>query len=183
MTHRLLTRAKGPEEIIADFTYGNTDTADGSGLQHVVLTAKCWDGISTIASNTSYEYGPDLCLVKDEITGNTLRYHFNDNGNCTGVDDGLGYAVFAEYDQSGANADAPVNYVTSASRIQRVVNNLLADGLLCKTAGSAWTKHGTGTIEQMYNGSGFGRYERKFTVANGNTLFLSQTVSVTAKKT
>ena len=181
--HRLLTRAKGPEEIIADFTYGNTDTADGSGLQHVVLTAKCWDGISTIASNTSYEYGPDLCLVKDEITGNTLRYHFNDNGNCTGVDDGLGYAVFAEYDRSGANADAPVNHATSVSRIQRVVNNLLSDGLLCKTTGSAWTKYGTGTVEQMYNGSGFGRYERKFTVANGNTLYLRQTVSVTAKKT
>ncbi|MDO5435761.1 MAG: DNRLRE domain-containing protein, partial [Clostridia bacterium] len=181
MTHRLLTRAAGPEGIIADLTYGNTGVV--SGLPHVVLTAKCWDGISTIAANTSYEYGPDLCLVKDEITNNTLRYHFNDNGNCTGVDDGLGYAVFAEYDQSGANADAPVNHATSASRIQRVVNNLLADGLLCKTSGSAWTKHGTGTIEQVYNGSGFGRYERKFTVANGNTLYLRQTVSVTAGKT
>ncbi len=181
LTHRLLTRAAGPEGIQADFTYGNTNVA--SGLPHVVLTAKCWDGSSAVAVNTGYEYGTNLCLVTDQITGNTLRYHFNDNGNCISVDDGLGYAVFAEYNLSGANADAPVNHPTSTSRIQRAVNNLLADGLQCKTSGSAWTKYGTGTVDQSYNGAGFGRYEKKFTVTNGNTLYLRQTVSVTAGKT
>ena len=64
-----------------------------------------------------------------------------------------------------------------------MVNNLLADGLLCKTSGSSWTKYGTGTVTQSIHGSGFGRYERKFTVSNNNTLYLRQMVSVTAGKT
>ena len=182
-THHLLTHAVGPEGIAADFTYTNTNVI--SGLPHVVVTAKCWDGQTAIAGNTSYAYGANLCLVKDEQTGNRLRYHFNDNGNCTSVDDGLGYAVFAEYDQSGENADAPINHATSTSRIQRVVNNLLFDGLLNRTSGSPWTKVGTGTVEQAANSSlsGFGYYKRKFTVANGNTLYLRQTVTVEAGKT
>ncbi|MBR3388723.1 MAG: hypothetical protein IKG84_10975, partial [Bacteroidales bacterium] len=180
VAHQLLTHAVGPEAIIADFTYGNTNVL--YGLPHVVLTSKCWDGVSAVASHTAYEYGANLCLVTDQLTNNSLRYHFNDNGNCTSVDDGLGYAIFAEYDQSGANADAPINHATSTSRIQRVVNNLLKDGLLCKTSGSAWTKYGTGTVEQIINDGGFGRYQRKFTVTNGNTAYLRQTVSVEAEK-
>ncbi len=179
--HWLLTDAVGPEGIHAAFTYANTGAV--YGLPHAVIQAKCWDGNSTVASHTAYEYGANLCLVTDQLTNNSLRYHFNDNGNCTSVDDGLGYAVFAEYDQSGENANAPINHPTSSSRIQRVVNNLLKDGLLCKTSGSAWTKYGTGTVTQAINGSGFGRYQRKFTAANGNTLYLRQTVSVTAGKT
>ena len=180
----LLTAAVGPEGVRASFSYTNTNAL--GGLPHIVAESQVSGGSGSsalIASHTAYEYGVNLCMVTDQITGKTLRYHFNDNGNATGVDDGLGYAVFAEYDQSGNNAEAPINHPTSSSRIQRVVNNLLADGLLCKTSGSAWTRGGTGTVAQSINGSGFGRYERKFTVSSGNKLYLRQTVSVTADKT
>ena len=34
------------------------------------------------------------------------------------MDDGLGYAVFADYDRSGENADTPVNHPTGISRIE-----------------------------------------------------------------
>ena len=57
------------------------------------------------------------------------------------------------------------------------MNNLLKDGLLCKTSGSEWTKGGTGTVTQSINGSGFGRYERKFDVTGTNTVYLRQTVT------
>ena len=183
-TYYLLTNASGPEGVTAAFSYTNTNAL--GGLPHVISETQVSGGTGTnlmTASHTSYVYGVNLCLVTDELTGKSLRYHFNENGNATGVDDGLGYAVFAEYDQSGENADAPINHPTSSSRIQRVVNNLLADGLLCKTSGSSWTKYGTGTVTQSIHGSGFGRYERKFTVSNNNTLYLRQTVSVTAGKT
>ena len=94
----------------------------------------------------------------------------------------MGYAVFAEYDRSGENENAPVNHATSTSRIQRAVNNLLADGLQ-NIGGSDWTKYGTGTIEHMMYYAGFGTRARRYTVANGNTLYLRQNVSVTAGDT
>jgi len=176
----LLTEAYGPEGLHAEFKYGNTNNI--SGLPYEVIEARCWDGSSAVAKHTTYDYGSYLCNVTNEMTGKTLRYHFNDYGNNTSVDDGLGYAVFAEYNQADTEANAPVNHPTSTSRIQRVVNNLLKDGLQCKTT-SDWTKEGTGTIEQQYRDGGFGRYQKKFTVSDGNTLCLKQTVSVIPGKT
>ena len=181
--HRLLTHATGPEGITAEFTYTNTNAV--GGLLHIVSETEVTAGTGNntlTGSHTSYDYGSRLCLVTDCLTNKTLRYHFNDDGNCTGVDDGLGYAVFAEYDRSGENANAPVNHATSTSRIQRAVNNLLADGLQNST-GTEWTKYGTGTIQQAAYLLGFGSRAKKYTVANGNTLYLRQNANVTAGKT
>lgn len=175
----LLICAVGPEGLRADFTYGNTNNI--SGLPYEVIEAKCWDGSSAVAKHTTYDYGSYLCNVTNEMTHKTLRYHFNDYGNNTSVDDGMGYAVFAEYDQTDTEANAPVNHPTSTSRIQRVVNNLMKDGLQCKTTPD-WATEGTGTVEQQYRDGGFGRYQKKFTVSIGNTLCLKQTVSVTPDK-
>ena len=180
--HRLLTKAISPEGIQAEFTYDNVSAA--VGLPHEVRFSKVSDGQtsnSLIASHTMYTYGAQLCLVTDQLTGNHLRYHFNDNGNCTSVDDGLGYAVYAEYDQSGSNADAPINHPTTTSRVERAVNNLLTNGLFGKT--TDWTKDGTGTITQSARSGGFGVNQKKFTVANGQTLSCYQTVGVTAEQT
>ena len=42
-------------------------------------------------------------MVKDEISGKTLRYHFNDDGNQVSVDDELGYAMYTRYDRTDDN--------------------------------------------------------------------------------
>ncbi len=179
-TH-LLKTATGPEAVKATFTYANSGLT--SGLPHVVTAATVTGG-SLTGINKNYTYGINLCTVTDNLTSKSIRYHFNDDGNCDSVDDGLGYAMFMEYDRSGDNANTPINHPTSVSRVQRTVNNLLKDGLLCKTSGSEWTKGGTGTVTQSINGSGFGRYERKFEVTGTNTVYLRQTVTgLTAGKT
>ena len=182
LAHRLLTKAVSPEGIRAEFTYENLSVVDG--LPHVVRTAKVSDGQANdelVASNTEYQYGTQLCLVTDQLTGNCLRYHFNDNGNCTSVDDGLGYAVYTKYDRNGLNESAPINHPTSVSRVERVVNNLLTNGLFARTSG--WTKYGTGTIAQSYYNGEFGVNQKRFEVANGKTLYCRQAVNVTAEQT
>ena len=181
--HRLLKTATGPEGIKAAFTYANTNALDG--LPHVVteteVTGGTGDDLLT-ASHTQYSYDIRLCIVKDLLTGNSLRYHFNDNGNCISVDDGLGYAVYANYDRSGNNANAPINHPTTTSRIQRAVNNLLTDGLMLRGS-SAWVKIGTGTIENSVASGHFGRGYKKLTVSNGNELASRQTVTLEPEKT
>ncbi len=173
-SHHLLMTATGPEALLASFTYTNSGSA--SGLPHVVTAATVTGG-SLTGLHHSYTYGTNLCTVTNNLTSKSVRYHFNSDGNCDSTDDGLGQALFMEYDRSGDNANAPVNHPTSVTRVQRAVNNLLRDGLLCKTSGSEWTKGGTGTVTQAMNGTGFGRYERKFEVTGTNTVYLRQTVT------
>ncbi|MBQ8618545.1 MAG: hypothetical protein IJ418_13700, partial [Clostridia bacterium] len=73
------------------------------------------------------------------------RYHFNDNGNQISIDDGLGYAVYTEYDQSDDNANTPINHATTRSRMQRTVKNLLLDPMMEENS-SVWEKSSTGTF-------------------------------------
>ena len=181
--HRLLTSAVGPEGIKAEFSYANTGAVDG--LPHVVTESEVTDGTgqdAQTASHTRYHYSIRICIVEDVLTGKSLRYHFNDNGNAISVDDGLGYAVYANYDQSGENADAPINHPTTTSRIQRAVNNLLTDGLMLR-GDNAWVKVGTGTLENSVASGYFGRGYKKFTVSNGNTLAARQTFTLESGKT
>lgn len=79
-----------------------------------------------------------------KISGKTLRYHFNDDGNQVSVDDEqLGYAMYTRYDRTDDNANAPINHATERSRMQRVVRNLLLDPM-CEENSSVWEKSSTG---------------------------------------
>ena len=186
LNHPLLTETWSPDGIHVLFVYDKLgDYIIPDYARHMVVEA--WVGDEDIenglfASKTQYDYGPQLCLVTDQLTGNVMRYHFNDNGNVTSIDDGLGYAVYAKYNQTNLDdSPVPVNHPTNISRVERVVNNLLVNGLFDKT--TSWTKYGTGTITQSANIGEYGSYQKKFTVANGNTLYYRQTVNVTAGQT
>ena len=180
--HHLLFNVLSHDMINVEFDYEHLNVA--YGLPHRVKTSKVsggWGNNRLVASHTEYTYGMQLCLVKDLLTGNTLRYHFNDNGNCTSVDDGLGYAVYTEYNQSAQPETIPINHPTTISRVERAVNNLLTNGLFGNT--TDWTKEGIGTITQSARSGGFGVNQKKFTVANEQTLSCYQMVNVTGDKT
>ena len=187
LDHPLMCGTSSSDGIRTEFLYdiiGSTDIPEEA--RHIIVSAKVYayenDDSEKVANHTLYTYGSQLCLVKDQLTGNVMRYHFNDNGNVTSIDDGLGYAVYAKYNQANPDeSPIPINHPTNISRVERVVNNLLVNGLFDKT--TSWTKYGTGTISQSANSGEYGNYQKKFTVANGNTLYYRQTVSVTAGQT
>lgn len=77
----------------------------------------------TVAGNSRlFEYGDCLTVVTDLTVpdGKKLYYHFNDYGNVVSVNDGLGYACFAKYEDS-----LPVNHPEVVSKMQRVVCNYI----------------------------------------------------------
>lgn len=137
--NHLLASAENPGGIKAEYTYASTGAM--GGLPAVILRAQVSGGSGSSAlvqSDAAYAYGSHVTRVTDNLSGKTLRYHFNDNGNCISVDDQLGYAVYTRYDRTGNNASAPINHATLQSRMQRVVTNLLVDGSQEKNS-SLWT--------------------------------------------
>ena len=115
------------DKKLADVTYKYSNTNAIDGLPHCITHATVTgtkNGTTLTAANVSYTYGNHMALVKDEISGKTLRYHFNDDGNQVSVDDELGYAMYTRYDRTDDNANAPINHATERSRMQRVVRNL-----------------------------------------------------------
>ena len=86
-----------PDKKLTDVTYEYSNTNAIDGLPHCITHATVTgtkDGTTLTAANVSYTYGNHMALVKDEISGKTLRYHFNDDGNQVSVDDELGYAMY-----------------------------------------------------------------------------------------
>lgn len=132
-------------------------------------------------SDVEYEYGHLLTRVTDSISGKTLRYHFNENGNQISVDDELGYGRYTKYDQSGSNANAPINHATERSKMQRVVTNLLVDSMLNDNS-SAWVQGGTGSFDRDEANYQWGLVSQKISITSGNMAYKRQAVTLTPGK-
>ena len=139
------------------------------------------NGTTLTAANVSYTYGNHMALVKDEISGKTLRYHFNDDGNQVSVDDELGYAMYTRYDRTDDNANAPINHATERSRMQRVVRNLLLDPM-CEENSSVWEKSSTGTITRDQSTRQFGLVSYRLTIWSSDCVYVRQAVTLTPGK-
>lgn len=139
------------------------------------------DGTTLTAANVSYTYGNHMALVRDEISGKTLRYHFNDDGNQVSVDDELGYAMYTRYDRTDDNANAPINHATERSRMQRVVRNLLLDPM-CEENSSVWEKSSTGTITRDQSTRQFGLVSYRLTIWSSDCVYVRQAVTLTPGK-
>ena len=173
-----------PDKKLADVTYeySNTDAIDG--LPHCITHATVTgtkNGTTLTAANVSYTYGNHMALVKDEISGKTLRYHFNDDGNQVSVDDELGYAMYTRYDRTDDNANAPINHATERSRMQRVVRNLLLDPM-CEENSSVWEKSSTGTITRDQSTRQFGLVSYRLTIWSSDCVYVRQAVTLTPGK-
>lgn len=165
-------------------TYGYTNLNQIGGLPHCITSAKVTgtqENTTLTASDTAYEYGNHLTRVIDNISQKVLRYHFNDNGNQISVDDGLGYALYTKYDQSGDNENAPINHATTCSRMQRTVKNLLLDHLMDANS-SVWQKSSTGTFTRDQANTLWGPVSYKIQVSSGSEAYLRQTVTLTPGK-
>ena len=173
-----------PDKKLADVTYkySNTNAIDGLPhcITHATVTGMKNDEILT-AANVSYTYGNHMALVKNEISGKTLRYHFNDDGNQVSVDDELGYAMYTRYDRTDDNANAPINHATERSRMQRVVRNLLLDPM-CEENGSVWEKSSTGTITRDQSTRQFGLVSYRLTIWSSDCVYVRQAVTLTPGK-
>ena len=184
--YELLDRAQGADGLAVRYAYSNTGAV--YGLPHCVTYAEA--GETAILSNdetvkhaalyaakAAYDYGNHLTLVTDNISGKTLRYHFNDNGNQISIDDGLGHAVYTEYDQSGDNANIPINHATTRSRMQRAVKNLLLDPMIEENS-SVWEKSSAGTFTRDQTTNQWGLVSYKVKVPAGGEAYVRQAVSL-----
>ena len=173
-----------PDKKLADVTYkySNTNAIDGLPhcITHATVTGMKNDEILT-AANVSYTYGNHMALVKNKISGKTLRYHFNDDGNQVSVDDELGYAMYTRYDRTDDNANAPINHATERSRMQRVVRNLLLDPM-CEENSSVWEKSSTGTITRDQSTRQFGLVSYRLTIWSSACVYVRQAVTLTPGK-
>ena len=173
-----------PDKKLADVTYKYSNTNAIDGLPHCITHATVTgtkDGTTLTAANVSYTYGNHMALVKDEISGKTLRYHFNDDGNQVSVDDELGYAMYTRYDRTDDNANAPINHATERSRMQRVVRNLLLDPM-CEENSSVWEKSSTGTITRDQSTRQFGLVSYRLTIWSSDCVYVRQAVTLTPGK-
>ncbi|MFQ7074065.1 MAG: DNRLRE domain-containing protein [Christensenellales bacterium] len=168
------------DKKLADVTYEYSNTNAIDGLPHCIIHATVTgtkDGTTLTAANVSYTYGNHMALVKDEISGKTLRYHFNDDGNQVSVDDELGYAMYTRYDRTDDNANAPINHATERSRMQRVVRNLLLDPM-CEENSSVWEKSSTGTITRDQSTRQFGLVSYRLTIWSSDCVYVRQAVTL-----
>ncbi|MFR0730030.1 MAG: RHS repeat-associated core domain-containing protein [Christensenellales bacterium] len=173
-----------PDKKLADVTYKYSNTNAIDGLPHCITHATVTgtkDGKTLTAANVLYTYGNHMALVRDEISGKTLRYHFNDDGNQTSVDDELGYAMYTRYDRTDDNANAPINHATERSRMQRVVRNLLLDPM-CEENSSVWEKSSTGTITRDQSTRQFGLVSYRLTIWSSDCVYVRQAVTLTPGK-
>ena len=172
------------DKKLADVTYKYSNTNAIDGLPHCITHATVTgtrNGTTLTAANVSYTYGNHMALVKDEISGKTLRYHFNDDGNQTSVDDELGYAMYTRYDRTDDNANAPINHATERSRMQRLVRNLLLDPM-CEENSSVWEKSSTGTITRDQSTRQFGLVSYRLTIWSSDCVYVRQAVTLTPGK-
>ena len=173
-----------PDKKLTDVTYEYSNTNAIDGLPHCITHATVTgtkNGTTLTAANISYTYGNHMALVKDEISGKTLRYHFNDDGNQVSVDDELGYAMYTRYDRTDDNANAPINHATERSRMQRVVRNLLLDPM-CEENSSVWEKSSTGTITRDQSTRQFGLVSYRLTISANKSAYVRQAVTLTPGK-
>lgn len=173
-----------PDKKLADVTYKYSNTNAIDGLPHCITHATVTgtkNGTTLTAANVSYTYGNHMALVRDEISGKTLRYHFNDDGNQVSVDDELGYAMYTRYDRTDDNANAPINHATERSRMQRVVRNLLLDPM-CEENSSVWEKSSTGTITRDQSTRQFGLVSYRLTISANKSAYVRQAVTLTPGK-
>ena len=169
-----------PDKKLTDVTYEYSNTNAIDGLPHCITHATVTgtkNGTTLTAANVSYTYGNHMALVKDEISGKTLRYHFNDDGNQVSVDDELGYAMYTRYDRTDDNANAPINHSTERSRMQRVVRNLLLDPM-CEENSSVWEKSSTGTITRDQSTRQFGLVSYRLTIWSSDCVYVRQAVTL-----
>ena len=172
------------DKKLADVTYKYSNTNAIDGLPHCITHATVTgtkNGTTLTAANVLYTYGNHMALVKDEISGKTLRYHFNDDGNQVSVDDELGYAMYTRYDRTDDNANAPINHATERSRMQRVVRNLLLDPM-CEENSSVWEKSSTGTITRDQSTRQFGLVSYRLTIWSSDCVYVRQAVTLTPGK-
>ena len=172
------------DKKLADVTYEYSNTNAIDGLPHCITHATVTgtkNGTTLTAANVSYTYGNHMALVKDEISGKTLRYHFNDDGNQVSVDDELGYAMYTRYDRIDDNANAPINHATERSRMQRVVRNLLLDPM-CEENSSVWKKSSSGTITRDQSTRQFGLVSYRLTIWSSDCVYVRQAVTLTPGK-
>ena len=172
------------DKKLADVTYEYSNTNAIDGLPHCITHATVTgtkNGTTLTAANVSYTYGNHMALVRDEISGKTLRYHFNDDGNQVSVDDELGYAMYTRYDRTDDNANAPINHATERSRMQRVVRNLLLDPM-CEENSSVWEKSSTGTITRDQSTRQFGLVSYRLTISANKSAYVRQAVTLTPGK-
>ena len=182
--YHLLKTAYGVDGAFVEYAYTNTGENRVDGLPHCITHATVTgtkNGTTLTAANVSYTYGNHMALVKDEISGKTLRYHFNDDGNQTSVDDELGYAMYTRYDRTDDNANAPINHATERSRMQRVVRNLLLDPM-CEENSSVWEKSSTGTITRDQSTRQFGLVSYRLTIWSSACVYVRQAVTLTPGK-
>ena len=173
-----------PDKKLADVTYKYSNTNAIDGLPHCITHATVTgmkNGTTLTAANVSYTYGNHMALVRDEISGKTLRYHFNDDGNQVSVDDELGYAMYTRYDRTDDNANAPINHATECSRMQRVVRNLLLDPM-CEENSSVWEKSSTGTITRDQSTRQFGLVSYRLMIWSSDCVYVRQAVTLTPGK-
>ena len=173
-----------PDKKLADVTYEYSNTNAIDGLPHCITHATVTgmkNGTTLTAANVSYTYGNHMAMVKNEISGKTLRYHFNDDGNQVSVDDELGYAMYTRYDRTDDNANAPINHATERSRMQRVVRNLLLDPM-CEENSSVWEKSSTGTITRDQSTRQFGLVSYRLTIWSSDCVYVRQAVTLTPGK-
>ena len=182
--YHLLKKAYGADGAFVEYAYTNTGKNRVDGLPHCITHATVTgmkNDETLTAANVSYTYGNHMALVKDEISGKTLRYHFNDDGNQVSVDDELGYAMYTRYDRTDDNANAPINHATERSRMQRVVRNLLLDPM-CEENSSVWEKSSTGTITRDQSTRQFGLVSYRLTIWSSDCVYVRQAVTLTPGK-
>ncbi|MBR4081232.1 MAG: DNRLRE domain-containing protein, partial [Clostridia bacterium] len=182
----LLDQAQGADGLAVRYEYSNTGAV--YGLPHCVTRAETGEAAilsadadvknaALYATKVTYNYGNHLTLVTDNLSDKTLRYHFNDNGNQTSIDDGLGYAVYTAYDQQGDNADAPINHATTRSRMQRSVKNLLLDPMMEENS-SAWERSSTGTFLRTETTNQWGLVSYRIDVPANGEAYVRQAVTL-----
>ena len=182
--YHLLKKAYGADGAFVEYAYTNTGENRVDGLPHCITHATVTgmkNDETLTAANVSYTYGNHMAMVKDEISGKTLRYHFNDDGNQVSVDDELGYAMYTRYDRTDDNANAPINHATERSRMQRVVRNLLLDPM-CEENSSVWEKSSTGTITRDQSTRQFGLVSYRLTIWSSDCVYVRQAVTLTPGK-
>ena len=174
---RLLTAAQAPDGTRAEYTYSNFEVT--GGLPHAVTQAAVFapqdenDG-ELYGSNTAYSYENHMTCVTDAYSGKTMRYHFNDRGNTVSVDDELGFAKYAAYED-----DAAPNHATCVSRTEKVVTNLLKDSSF-EDGSSSWVQGGTGSFVRDQTNYQFGLVSQKITIAANKEAYVSQTAALPA---
>ncbi len=109
-------------------------------------------------------------------TNNSMKYHSRQI-NQISIDDGLGYAVYTEYDQSDDNTNTPINHATTRSRMQRAVKNMLLDHMMDANS-TVWEKSSTGTFTRDQANTQWGPVSYKILVPTGSEAYIRQAATL-----